>query len=52
MKWSPRNDQLAVMAQRSGSPWEIYLVDAAAAHTRNNLVLFPARHYPRQCKLS
>jgi Tol biopolymer transport system component/DNA-binding winged helix-turn-helix (wHTH) protein len=29
MKWSPRNDQLAVMAQRSGSPWEIYLVDAA-----------------------
>lgn len=29
MKWSPTNDRLAVMAQRSGSPWELYLVDAA-----------------------
>ena len=29
MKWSPKNDRLAVMAQRSGSPWELYLVDAA-----------------------
>jgi Tol biopolymer transport system component/DNA-binding winged helix-turn-helix (wHTH) protein len=29
MKWSPRNDRLAVMAQRSGSPWKLYLVDAA-----------------------
>ncbi|MGI8773022.1 MAG: winged helix-turn-helix domain-containing protein [Acidobacteriaceae bacterium] len=29
MKWSPKNDRLAVMAQRSGSVWKLYLVDAA-----------------------
>lgn len=29
MRWSPGNDRLAVMAQRSGSPWKLYLVDAA-----------------------
>jgi Tol biopolymer transport system component/DNA-binding winged helix-turn-helix (wHTH) protein len=37
MKWSPKNDQLAVMAQRSGSPWEIYLVDAAGGSTQRLL---------------
>jgi Tol biopolymer transport system component/DNA-binding winged helix-turn-helix (wHTH) protein len=29
MRWSPGDDRLAVMAQRSGSPWKLYLVDAA-----------------------
>ncbi len=37
MKWSPKNDRLAVMAQRSGSPWEIYLVDAAGGGTQRVL---------------
>ena len=29
MKWSPNNDRLAVMAQKTGGPWKIYIVDAA-----------------------
>jgi Tol biopolymer transport system component/DNA-binding winged helix-turn-helix (wHTH) protein len=29
MRWSPGDDRLAVMAQRTGSPWKLYLVDAA-----------------------
>jgi Tol biopolymer transport system component/DNA-binding winged helix-turn-helix (wHTH) protein len=29
MRWSPDNKQLAIMAQQPGSPWRIYLEDAA-----------------------
>jgi Tol biopolymer transport system component len=29
MRWSPDNKQLAVMAQQPGSPWKIYIEDAA-----------------------
>lgn len=28
MRWSPTNNQLAVMAQKPGGPWKLYLVDA------------------------
>ncbi len=29
MKWSPKDDRLAVMAQQTGSPWKLYLIDAS-----------------------
>lgn len=34
MRWSPTNNQLAVMAQKPGGPWKLYLVDADGGDMR------------------